>query len=64
MKNETNEQRVTRLAKANEAKARKMALELLNDTRVADGKKPLKRLERQWWRVYGNEWRERARQSN
>jgi hypothetical protein len=53
--------RVRKLAKALNVEAKKMALEHLNIQRKQDGKTPLKRVERLWWEMYGNSFRESVR---
>lgn len=37
-------------------KAQAAALAHLNEARVADGFKPLKRIEPMWWSIHGAEW--------
>lgn len=50
-------------APAIERKARKLALEWINANRIADGKPPLKQVQKLWWEIHGNDWRGQARQS-
>lgn len=39
-----------------EANAKARALAYLNANRVKDGLAPLKRIEREYWRIYGKRW--------
>jgi len=52
---------VRKVAKALNVEAKKLALEHLNIQRKQDGKPPLKRVERLWWEMYGNKFRENVR---
>jgi hypothetical protein len=39
--------------------AKAMALREINQQRTANGKLPLLKVERQWWSIYGNDYRQR-----